>query len=196
MTTTMLLASLLTCTGGPLATSPVEAPVTSAPAVQLSAQRSSTEVVLSWTLENRGSEPLWLADVLLGESTAGAIPQPGRAVVRQPPAAGAPLMVTVGYTAPYDLKLRELFPIIRELPAGATAHGTVRIPLPLASYHPMEQRPTPIERTPERVTVRIGAFRSAPQTSPVRLGTGEVVQTLASPSVREQSWMEASIDWP
>lgn len=166
------------------------------PTLAVSARRDDAVVVLSWRLRNTSAAPLWLADLPLTESAAGVQPLPGRAIVRQPPAAGSPLLVTVGYAAPYDQKLRELFPVVRELAAGAETSGEVRIALPLTSFHPQESRQTPIEGSPSRVTLRVGVFDTAPQTSAIVLASGETAQMLATPSVRAQRWVQAEIAWP
>ncbi|MEZ4320320.1 MAG: hypothetical protein R3F61_22765 [Myxococcota bacterium] len=172
-----------------------ETPMTTGPKAEITATREPGAVVLQWSVANPGSAPVWLADRLLVHTKKGAEAASERAVVRQPPAEGAPLRITVGYTAPYGMPFQELYPAVREVAPGSKATGTVRVPLPLASYHPMETNPAALAE-PTRAVVAIGWFASAPETRELKLADRSTVSVLTAASARESQWLEVPVDWP
>lgn len=96
--------------------------------------RAGDALTITYSVENRGAERLWLADRTVQSSQGGAklLDQP---VVRQSGRPGTAL-VAFGLVSP-DVPLFYLPPpTYRAVEPGASAQGSLSLALPLASWHP------------------------------------------------------------
>lgn len=186
--TSALLLALLACNdAAPRAPAPAApAPTTPAPSTtaavttppdqpvsaQLQVVHDHAALVATCTVKNLTASPIWVLDTVIDKDAPSE-----RAIVSRGDPGTARLVL--GYLSPQSQMPqieqgvgKMVAPIATELAAGASRTRTVRIALPIHTWHPyLEMAPL---RDPRELVLEVGYLTSEPPWSPRELAGGRV----------------------
>lgn len=192
----MILATLLGC-GGPSAAPPTSPPATEVAAMITDAwsktpaevgfawqmARAADALTITYTVDNHGADTLWLAQrmVQTGQGPARLLDRP---VVRTNGRADAALIV-LGQISPDVPVYYVPPPSYQAVAPGASVQGTLSVPLPLQSWHPVG-RVDPLGAVQSVVFALDGFYGEPAAWKPLQLADGQTAQV---PAYKTRLWI-------